>query len=338
MDAPSNQAVTAAAFADRLETLFPLLSTKRRIAVAVSGGGDSMALMGLLANWAKSRDIQVYVLTVNHGLRAEAAQEAKQVGLWAKAIGIHHKTLVWTGEKPKAKIQEEARAARYRLMAEYCHSKKITDLFLAHHQDDQAETILFRLAKGSGLDGLAGMAAIQSYDPSLDLLRPLLNVTHAQLISTCKKMGLEWFEDLSNVSDLYSRVRIRKSADVLAGEGLTSARLATLGARLERAANALEQVTDIAWKDCLQIKETKRVVFIYGRAMGYPEEVLLRLLRRALAELAGKRRYPPSLETLEEIAAGIYDPASSFRAATLANCVIRRSKSKNTLTVEREKA
>jgi tRNA(Ile)-lysidine synthase len=337
LDAPSNQALTAAAFADRLETLFPLLASKRRLAVAVSGGGDSVALMTLLAHWAKPRSIEVHVLTVNHGLRAEAAAEARQVGVWSKDLGLIHKTLKWDGDKPASKIQEEARAARYRLMAEYCHSKKIADLFLAHHQDDQAETILFRLAKGSGIDGLSGMSATQVYNESLSLLRPLLDVSHSQLIATCKKAGIKWFEDISNVSDLYSRVRLRKSADILAAEGLTSARLATLGARLERAAKGLEQITDLAWKKTVQIKETKRIVFTLGEVLEYPEEIILRLLQKGLGELAGKRRYPPSLEALEKIAAGIYDRDSSFRAATLANCVIRRSKTKNTLTIEREK-
>lgn len=305
--------------------------------MAVSGGGDSMALLGLLAAWAASRAVDVHALTVDHGLRAEAAAEARQVGAWARALGVRHKVLRWDGKKPVTKIQEEARAARYRLMAEYCHSKKIGVLFLAHHQDDQAETILFRLAKGSGLDGLSGMAEVQSYDVQLDLVRPLLNFTHAQLIATCKKAGQGWFEDISNVSDHYSRVRLRKSADVLAAEGLTPGRLAVLGARLQRASSALDQLTDIAWKDSVEIKETKRIVFALDVVLAHPEEIILRLLQRGLGELAGARRYPPSLEALEKIAAGIHDPSSSFRGATLANCIIRRSKSRNSLSIEREK-
>ena len=337
MAAPSNQPVTLSAFTDKLNKLLPSLLSEKRLAVAVSGGGDSMALMGLLAEWAQSNNIEVHALTVDHGLRTEAAAEAKQVGLWAKALGVRPKVLVWQGAKPSTKIQEEARAARYRLMSEYCHSKKIRVLFLAHHQDDQAETILFRLAKGSGLDGLSGMAAVQKYDDQLRLVRPLLDVTHAQLISTCKKAGLEWFEDISNVSDLYSRVRIRKSAGILASEGLTSGRLGVLGRRLERASKALDQVTDKAWKDACEIKEVNRIVFMFDTVLTYPEEVILRLLQRALTLLDANRRYPPSLEALEKIAAGISDSNSSFRGATLANCVIRRSKSKNVLTIEREK-
>lgn len=340
MAVPSERPVTVEGFAARLKVLAPAIVGEKRIAVAVSGGGDSMALTWLLAGWAESHGIELHALTVDHGLRLEAAKEARSVGRriagWPGAV--RHRILSWTGEKPHTRIQEAARAARYRLLEGYCQARKINYLFLAHHADDQAETILFRLAKGSGLDGLAGMKPVQIYNQKLTLVRPLLDYSHNQLISTCIKHGIEWVEDKSNVSDRYARVRLRKTAQSLGREGLTSNRLVKLGKRMERARSALEQLAENEWINSVVINDKSRIVLNLDRLFFLPEELTLRLISRGITQIGPRKNYAPSLERLDEIVAQISNRESTFRAATLGGCVVRRSKSRNTLTIEREGA
>lgn len=335
MAAPSETKLTLTDFSERLNSLSDF-SDEADIAVALSGGGDSMALTYLLSRWCEKKKIRLHALTVNHGLRVEAAAEAKRVGEWVGGWGLTHKILKWTGEKPATKIQEEARAARYRLMADYCHKKKIKYLFLAHHANDQVETILFRLAKGSGLDGLAGMSALQSFDPKLTLVRPLLEVTHQQLLKTCKSAKIDWVEDKSNVSDRYARVRLRQSMQILEAEGLSVGRIMTLGRRLDRARKALDEVTDIAWEKCLISHETKRIVLNYKGLLGYSEEVWVRFLMRGLQSFRKGKAYPPRLENVEDLVTRILAPSGKFKAATLGGCIVRLDAKKMQLSITPE--
>ena len=335
-DTSSLKPLTEAQFSRRLESFSDLLSDQTDIAVALSGGGDSMALSLMLSRWAAQHGKTLHALTVNHGLRPEAAAEAKQVASWVKPWGIVHKILTWTGDKPSTRIQEEARAARYRLMATYCQKNKISLLFLAHHANDQAETILFRLAKGSGLDGLAGMSDRQDFSSKLTLLRPVLDVTHEQLLATCRAAKIEWVEDKSNVSDRYARIRLRKSMDVLEAEGLSVKRVLSLGLRLERARSALEQVTDPAWEKCVIEYNSKLIVFNYKDLLVYPEEIVLRCVMRAIQHFRAGRAYPPRLESLEDLVAKLVSQTTPFKAATLGGCVIRVQNKKGLVTIQPE--
>jgi tRNA(Ile)-lysidine synthase len=331
-------ALTLAEFGKILDGLGDF-SSETNIAVALSGGGDSMALTYLLSRWCSKRNVKLHAVTVNHGLRPEAAAEARQVAEWVSKWGLGaHKILRWAGPKPSTKIQEEARAARYRLMADYCHKNKIRYLFLAHHANDQVETILFRLAKGSGLDGLAGMSALQMHSPELTLVRPLLGVTHEQLLQVCKKAKTEWVEDKSNVSDQYARIRLRKSMPVLEQEGLSLSRIMTIGKRLERARKALEQVTDIALEKCLISRETKRIVLNYKELLGYPEEVILRIVMRSLQSFRIGKSYPPRLENVEALVTRLIAQDQSFKGATLGGCIIRLEAKQTHLVIKPEVA
>ena len=133
----------------------------RACALAVSGGSDSTALMVLFADWLRQRRADAgahTVLTVDHGLRPESAAEARAVADQAAALGFRHALLVWRGPKPSTGLQAAAREARYQLMRDYMGAHDIATLFTAHTRDDQAETLLMRLARGSGLDGLAAIA------------------------------------------------------------------------------------------------------------------------------------------------------------------------------------
>ncbi|MGH6981766.1 MAG: tRNA lysidine(34) synthetase TilS, partial [Stellaceae bacterium] len=200
--------VAAPEFADAMAALGPF-ERRPRVAVAVSGGADSMALLLLAREWAAARQGDVTALTIDHKLRPEAAKEARRVARWCKARGVVHRTLAWRGKKPKGDIQAAARAARYRLLEDWCVDAGVLHLLLAHHQDDQAETFLLRLARGSGLDGLAAIAPVAER-PGCRLLRPLLAMSHGRLVATLEARGQVWLDDPSNDNERYARVRMRK--------------------------------------------------------------------------------------------------------------------------------
>ncbi len=170
---------------DALLRAFCCLEPFSSAVLAVSGGPDSVALMHLARRWAKltGRDpASLAVVTVDHGLRSESASEAAFVAGEARALGLAHHTLPWAGEKPKTGIQAAARQARYDLLAEYCAQRSIGCVAVAHTADDQAETFLMRLRRGSGVDGLAAMAAV-SERGAITLVRPLLSFSKARTSS-----------------------------------------------------------------------------------------------------------------------------------------------------------
>ena len=178
---------------------FTRLSECNVIAVGLSGGGDSMALTHMLCDWASRNDKIIHALHVDHDLRNESVDEAKQVGAWVENFpNIQFQILKWDHDSPDTALMERARHARYDLMNDYCFQNKINILCIAHHADDQIETFFFRLAKGSGLDGLTGMKAWSDYNDNLKIHRPLLNQSHNDLIEYCRDHNLSWIEDPSN--------------------------------------------------------------------------------------------------------------------------------------------
>ena len=183
------------------------------MAVAVSGGPDSMALTLLLAEWAHGRNGGVDAITIDHGLRPESTAEAQQVGRWLAPLpGVTHRILPWSGRKPETGIQAAARDARYRLLTEYCRENFILHLCLAHHRDDQIETHRLRAGHGSGTLGLAGMSALRPLD-GVRMLRPLLGVAKAELRGLLVARGQAWIEDPSNRNPAFERVRLRASSE-----------------------------------------------------------------------------------------------------------------------------
>lgn len=243
-DQSSTRTVAAPAPDDLLpiddpELLFSNLSHATGILAAVSGGPDSMAMMHLLARWGSERRPPVLIATVDHGLRPAAAEEAAFVGREAAGLGFSHRTLVWTGEKPRTGLQEEAREARYRLLVRLAREAGASHLVTAHTLDDQAETILMRLARGSGLKGLKGMRRERDLDGIVHV-RPLLDHPKAALLDLCRRNGWRFVTDPSNADERFARVRWRKLLPLLAGEGLTADRLALLARRAGQADEALD--------------------------------------------------------------------------------------------------
>ena len=292
-----------AALMARLEPFEPA----PRLAVAVSGGADSLALALLCHHWARTRGGSVLALTVDHRLRPESDEEAATVGAHLAALGIAHEVLHWDGAKPAAGIQAAAREARYRLLVERAAATGIFHLLLGHHREDQAETLLLRLAHGSGPDGLAAMAAIREL-PELRLLRPLLTVPKAALAATCAAAGLAWVEDPSNRSPAYARARLRAVGGALAREGLSSERLAASARRLGQARAALDAATAALLARAVTLHDAGFLTLDPARLAAAPEEIGRRALARCLATIGGAPA-PPRSDRLDrlcaEIAAGI---------------------------------
>ena len=215
------------------------------IVLAVSGGPDSLALMWLAARWrhALSQGPRLLAVTVDHGLRAEAAAEARAVKHLARSLGLSHRTMRWSGAKPKSGLPAAARSARYRLLAKAARESGATHILSAHTRDDQAETLLMRLVRGSGIAGLSAMAR-DSEREGVRLARPLLDVPKSRLIATLKKARLSFADDPTNHDTSFTRPRLRALMPALAAEGGDARNLARLASRLARANAAIELLVD----------------------------------------------------------------------------------------------
>jgi tRNA(Ile)-lysidine synthase len=274
----------------------------------VSGGGDSLALMHLLADWAKANKREApIVLIVDHGLRKGSAAAANKAARWARAAGLEAHVLLWKGKKPTADIESAARDARYRLMGEWCRAHKLNFLYVAHTREDQAETFLLRLARGSGLDGLSAMRALAPYPlagfAALRLVRPLLDFSRAGLRALLKARGQDWLDDPMNGDPRFARVRIRAAAPALAELGLTPEKLTAAAGHLARARAALEAETQAWLRASCRIEGPK--TFLDGKALAeVPEEIGLRALAQVLGQVSGQA-YRPRFESLSRLFAAI---------------------------------
>ncbi|MDO8605241.1 MAG: tRNA lysidine(34) synthetase TilS [Phaeospirillum sp.] len=307
--------ITSGNFAALMDRLGPF-EVRPRLAVAVSGGADSLALALLAAGWAMARGGEAVAVTVDHRLRPESAEEASRVAGWLAGRHIRHTILTWDGDKPAADLQAAARDARHGLLAEFCRASGILHLLLAHHREDQAETLLLRLGRGSGIDGLAAMAPSRPTRWGR-LLRPLLDVPRARLRATLEAAGQPWIEDMSNANSAFARVRLRRLAPALAAEGLGTGRLAATARRLARGRDALEQAVAEAACRFVNLHPAGFARCDAGAFARLPEEVALRLLSRLLLVVGGGG-YSPRLERLERLHAELR--AGLPGARTLGGC------------------
>jgi len=292
----SEMPVTAAEFAASIAALAP----SRGLGVALSGGPDSLALLFLAARWAKRRArVRLFAFTVDHGLRPESAAEARLASRMAKSLGVEHRILTWRGEKPSAGIQAAARAARYRLLAEAARKEGVDDILVAHHQDDQAETFLLRLARGSGVDGLAAMAPARDMPGAtgIRLLRPLLGFSRARLAATLQKAGLEAIHDPSNENTRFDRVKARRMLKELASLGLGPERLADTAASMARVRVALEAETHALLAAHARLAPEGYVEADPEALLKTPDEISLRALAEILKCVSGAD-YPPRFDAL----------------------------------------
>ena len=266
--------------------LFAKLAGAGSLLVGVSGGPDSIALLGVLAQWAGQNSVKLSSATVDHGLRAGARAEAEQVARFAGELGVSHSILTWSGEKPDVVSQEAARNARYHLLGGHMRALGISHLVTGHTRDDQAETILLRFLRGSGPAGLAGMQAeVERY--GIVLARPLLDVAKSRLIATCKARGWTYVADPSNENPRFTRVRLRRLMPELAKEGLSTERLVTFGRRMGRMEQAIEaQVTAVWAKALIGLGDTE-VTLRASELTGQPALILERILQKGLVHVAG---------------------------------------------------
>ena len=289
------------------------------LAVAVSGGPDSLALALLADRWARARSGAIVAVTVDHRLRPESSAEAAQVGEWLRARGIRHEVLVWDGPYPIHDLQAAARAARYRLLGEWCRRAQLLHLLTAHHQDDQAETLILRLGRGSGLAGLAGMAPIVE-DGHHRLLRPSLPVPAARLKATLAALEQAWLEDPSNRNPAFARVRVRAQKSLFAEAGLTPQRLAETSRHLARARTVLEQLVERALVAGVSLHPAGFALLDPRPLATAPEEIGLRALAAVVATVGGEE-FPPRFDRLERAAQALYGEALGG-GRTLGGCRI----------------
>ncbi len=304
---------------DEARTLFARLTRFPRLALAVSGGVDSMALLHLIARWRAEDAIrkEATVLTIDHGLRANSREEAEMVGRMAACLGLPHAILTWTSdERQGGGLQQRARQARYDLMAAYCHAHDIPALVTAHQLDDQAETFLMRLKRGSGLDGLAAIPE-KSLWSGIAVLRPLLDIPKSRLAATLKHAGVGWTEDPSNRDARFERARMRAGAGALAKLGLNAEALARSAKRLRRARAALDETADAFLTEHGVISEAGYCLIERDQLIAAPEEIALRALARVVTAVGGRAR-PLRLSKLEALYATLAGrPAATY---TLGGC------------------
>lgn len=292
----------------------------RHVGLAVSGGGDSMSLMWLAAQWAgqTQQPPKLSVLSVDHGLRPGSAEDASWVVEQARALGLAGVMLEWRGAKPATGVQARARQARYDLLVGWCIANRAGALVTAHSLEDQAETFLMRLARGSGVDGLSAMRPQR--EDHVAILRPLLGISRARLRGTLLAHGARWLEDPANRDPRFERVRWRTTLARLEQEGLTPVMIALSARRLERASQALEHATSRLEAEVVE-QDDKQASFRLAAVHDTPEELMLRLLKRLIMRY-GAGGEPPELAALERL--GEWIPHGVSGGRTLAGCRITR--------------
>jgi tRNA(Ile)-lysidine synthase len=299
------------------------VQVKQKLAVACSGGIDSLALAVIASN-----EFDVTALIVNHNLRKEAKTEAAKAAKILNRLGIKNKTLEYKGEVPQKNVQQEARKLRYKMLTDYCKKNKIPVLATAHHADDNAENFLLRLARGSGVDGLSSMQEeIEMH--GIRIIRPLLQYTKKELTEFLEAKNIEWVEDATNKSDKYKRNSLRHALDKVEERELITKRINDASRNLARAKDFLEKETTKAEKD---------VVKYYGKSAeidakkftALHEEITFRLLNKVISRVSPKPSRPRFSE-LQTLKAALL----KNQKKTLSGLVFAHKKGKILITIEK---
>lgn len=299
--------------------------TPLRVAVAVSGGSDSLCLTLLTNNWCKENGVELTALTVDHNLRSESAEEAMTVHSWLENYGIHHEILTYTGKIPTSNIEAEARQYRYKLLCDYVKQHNIDFLFIAHNQDEQRETFFLNLSRGSGVYGLCGMPAISQRD-GVNIVRPMMIFTKSEIKEYLTNIHQVWVEDPSNQDDKYKRVRIRKLQSFIDELELTNERIVNTISNMQRVRDSIEFFV----RECISKvieKQEDKIIVNTNSLLYYPEEIVIRTLAKIIRENSNKL-YPPRLENLELLYKKI-KLGSLNKGITLSNMKISFNKDKN---------
>ena len=298
------------------------------LAVAVSGGPDSLALTILASRWAKQHDGRAVGLIVDHGLRPEAADEARQTGQWLSRYGVEHHILVWRGPKPTSGVQREARRARYELLFSWCRHAGTLHLLTGHHRQDQAETVALRRLRQSGPRGLSGMAVIREIE-GLRLLRPLLGIDKTRLKDTLRHFGQGWIDDPSNRSFCYSRNRLRH-------QGINSVNLAGQAARHGRDRHVLDKKRHAALAGSVTIHPAGFAQVCRRQLNALPPGLVDDLVASLLMTIGGCI-YPPRRQSLGRLIDAMRN-GYKFCGQTLSHCLIVQQRERWLFCRERDRA
>lgn len=309
-----------------LPALFDDFANSKKTLLAVSGGPDSTALLVLAAKWrtARSGGPELIAATIDHKLRAASKNEAKAVAKLSAKLCIPHHILEWKGKKPITGVQEAARDARFALFSKLAKETGADTLMTAHTRDDQAETVLHRMGRGSGIGGLAGIRRMHKRG-EIFLARPFLDLPKARLVATLKKLCIPFATDPTNKDTKYLRARLRKLAPLLAKEGITSANLALMAKRIARANEALNRLADEA-AFALRVDHAEARAFEARGFFLMPEELSIRMLRNAVDAKGGEG--PAELAKVEVLYDGLVSAhlAGEDLKRTLAGALVTLSK------------
>lgn len=298
-----------------------------RIAVAVSGGSDSVSALYLILAASLKRGWHVEAVTVNHRLRVEAAEEAVQVARVCANLGVPHTTLIWDHADISGNLMDAARQARYALIAGWAAKQGLSQVVLGHTADDQAETFLMGLARAAGLDGLSGMRPAWTLD-GITFARPFLSVPRLRLQEYLREQGIGWVNDPTNEDDTYTRVKARRVVRALAPLGITVKHLASVTEHLAMAQSVVRMATNRAARDVVQ-ELAGTLVIDKSSFHAQPFEVQRRILIGALSWMSGAV-HPPRANALGRVEWAILTGKDS----TLSGCRFRVDA--NTIRILRE--
>tara|TARA_B110000046_G_C12936811_1_gene373954 strand:+ start:131 stop:1150 length:1020 start_codon:yes stop_codon:yes gene_type:complete len=309
------------------------LAVKEDLAVAVSGGPDSLALAFLAKCYALKYRIKVKYFIVNHKIRKESSLEAKSVKNILKKIDIKSKVLIWKGKKPSKNIQAIARDKRYSLLVDECKKNDIKYLLLGHHLNDLFENFLIRMVRGSGLNGLVSFNKNTTYkDNDLHILRPLLDLEKNDLLHVSKEVFNFFVKDPSNININYKRTRIRNLLEALEKEGLDKKKLKLTINNLKDSDKSIKFYVDRNLKKNLVFLKQKNIYILNNNFFDQSHEVIFRSLTKTI-QMLGNKYYPVRGKSISKLIEDIN--IKSFSKVTLGGCLIKRVN--ETILISKEK-
>ena len=298
-----------------------------RLGLAVSGGGDSMAMLHLYARHSKGAGDVLFAATVDHGLRPEARSEAEQVQSTCKELGLPHEILTWQGWDKQGNVQAEARKARYALLADWATRHDLDFVLIGHTADDVAETFLSRLARGSGLDGLAAMEKFFERN-GVEFARPLLSLDREMLRRYLRRNKIEWIEDPSNEDRQFERVRARDALKALAPLGIDHGKIVSAAYDLSMAKSALHSAV-YEHAETAVFFDRGDILLNRGLYSAAHVEIQRRILIAGL-QWQGRTDYPPRASNWPEIDIAIHQG----KPYTVNGCIV--SAEKDAIRISRE--
>ena len=297
----------------------------KKLAVAVSGGIDSVCLL----HWCKLVGMDIVALHINHGLRDVAETETQYVRDLCSALDVPYEIFYWTGEKPTVGLESAAREARYKMMTDFCKANDIYALLVAHQADDQIETFLMNLGRGSGLYGLAAMRR-ETVRDGVRIVRPLLDVYRYELRAWCDENKVKYFIDEMNSDPQYTRVRIRQNRYLLDEKlGISDARILLAIENLGRLRDKIESDVDDLVRS---VVDNRRAVFMDTFLFDLGNDIRLKFVGTLIQTIGGDK-YPPRLNSL----AAALSRLQADCKFTLGHCTLRRLKNRILVVPEGEK-